>query len=103
MRVLERLPLFYRLSGVIGTTLFANQTPKWMATWGTRHPRPVEPSFTRTCVERRTPVRWRLGRDFFSLSDAGEFEDGAEVAPVAALGACDRGLHSLELVLFLLS
>jgi hypothetical protein len=30
------------------------------------------------------------------LADAGELEDGAEVAPVAALGACDRGLHSLQ-------
>ena len=33
-----------------------------------------------------------------SIADSGELEDGPEVA----LGACDRGLHSLEFVLFLL-
>jgi hypothetical protein len=42
-------------------------------------------------------------RSIFILSaDTGELEDGAEVAPVAAPGACDRGLHSLEFVLVLL-
>jgi hypothetical protein len=35
------------------------------------------------------------------LVDSGELEDGAQVAPVAAFGACDRGLDSLEFVFFL--
>ena len=40
-----------------------------------------------------------LGWGIFVLcADSGELEDGAEVAPVAALGACDRGLDSLDLV-----
>src|SRR5579872_1006719 len=30
----KAFPLFYRLSAVIGTTLFANQTPKWMPRGG---------------------------------------------------------------------
>jgi hypothetical protein len=35
------------------------------------------------------------------LVDSGELEDGAQVAPVAAFGACDCGLDSLEFVFFL--
>jgi hypothetical protein len=35
-----------------------------------------------------------------SWVDSGELEDGAQVAPVAAFGACDRGLDSLEFVFF---
>jgi hypothetical protein len=39
-----------------------------------------------------------LGHRWSSSVDAGELEDGAQVAPVSALGAGDCGLRSLELV-----
>jgi hypothetical protein len=38
-----------------------------------------------------------LSSFFILIADSGELEDGPEVA----LGACDRGLHSLEFVLLL--
>jgi hypothetical protein len=31
-------------------------------------------------------------------ADPGELEDGSQVAPVAALGACDGGLYPIEFV-----
>src|SRR5579863_3349858 len=43
-----------------------------------------------------------LGRGFFVLlGDSGEFEDGAEVAPVSLEGACDCGFGLLDSFVFL--